>query len=81
MTTERPRVEVIDPFCGLAGMRVCAVKGATDEEILATCNSENLAGTRGGWSLVVRARDVERRCDGPVTCADDENRQHLIVLC
>lgn len=85
MATELPRVIVTKPFVGLAGMQVCAVDDASDEEILALCNSENPAGTATGWGAVIRdpvqgdpwrTEDVE-----PVACADNPGRSHFIVLC
>lgn len=63
----------------LCYMRVCAHKDATDGEILRVCNEQNPSGTTNGWGTVVR-KDSEP-WTGAVQCADDESRQHIIVLC
>jgi len=66
-------------------MQVCAIKDATDEEILLECNRQNLCGTTNGWCHVVRTiseddPEIAKR-SLPVQCADDENRIHLIIQC
>jgi hypothetical protein len=70
---------------GICAMQVCAVRDATDEEILAACNSENPAGTTNGWASVVRESNPEQlgyeENKMPAQCADDENRLHLLVYC
>lgn len=63
----------------LCYMRVCAHKDAQDDEILRVCNEQNPSGTTNGWATVVREEDD--RWPGPVQCADDETRQHIVVLC
>ncbi len=86
-TIEQARVIVTKPMLNLADaglwaicyMQVCAVKDATDNEILETCNRENVAGTTNGWTTVIR-QDTERM-QGAVPCADDSGRQHLMVGC
>lgn len=76
------RVEVSRSFVGLTGMQVCAVKDATDKEILAVCNAYNPAGTTKGWTTVIREENAERHnADGPVQCNDHADRNHYLVLC
>jgi hypothetical protein len=66
-------------------MQICAVKDASDEEILKMCNEDNPAGTINGWCAVVRkVEDIsgdnpERFL--PVECEDDSDRTHFIVIC
>jgi hypothetical protein len=74
------RVVVTSPWMGLIAMQVCALKDATDEEILKVCNRDNPAGTTNGWCTVVR-KDEEHPERKPVLCADDPERMHFIVLC
>jgi hypothetical protein len=66
-------------------MQVCAVKDATDEEILEVCNRENPSGTTNGWVRVIRSigEDDEMLSDGylPVECDDDADRLHFMVGC
>jgi len=75
------RVVVSNPFVGILGMQVCAVKDATDEEILKVCNHENPAGTSNGWGSVMRSDDEFFGKTAPVQCADHEDRLHIIVVC
>ena len=79
------RVIVTRCWNGLIGMNVCAVKDATDEEILDVCNKENPSGTTNGWVDVVR--DIRGRegvigdkC-APVQCDDYLDRMHFVVIC
>lgn len=65
----------------LAFMQVCAAKDATDEEILAVCNSENPAGTSAGWTTVLRTPEGNFVGLAPVTCEDNPDRLHFIVGC
>lgn len=74
------RVIVTRSFIGLLYMQVCAVKDATDEEILEVCNKENKAGTTNGWVRVIR-EDDENEKGRPVQCTDYSDRQHLLVVC
>jgi hypothetical protein len=67
------------PLFGLTVMQVCVVSDATDEEILSVCNKENHAGTTSGWVTVVR--ETMGRYEGPTTCGDIPNRQHVLVTC
>lgn len=70
------RVVVTRAVVGVLHMQVCAAKDATDEEVLAVCNTKNPAGTSLGWATVVRDGD-----GGPVLCKDDPERLHLLVAC
>ena len=84
LTATRPRVEVANRFCNIFTMQVCAVDDATDEEILAVCNRENLAGTTNGWSTVIRVADGSfgREANkAPVPCSDHPGRTHFLVTC
>ena len=78
------RVVVTRSFFNVFTMQVCAVKDATDEEILEVCNRENPAGTSNGWSQVIRTptgglgQEDNKR---PARCADDPSRIHYLVLC
>jgi hypothetical protein len=79
------RVKVTKCMVGICGMQVCAVKDATDEEILAVCNRENPSGTSNGWSEVVR--EIDESCAyrtknmQPGQCETYEDRMHFIVIC
>ena len=79
------RVEITNPFCFLFGMQVCAIDDATDEEILARCNTDNPSGTTMGWTTVLRETDDEiighEHNKAPVACQDHNGRTHYIVLC
>jgi hypothetical protein len=80
------RVEVTRCMVGIAGMQVCCVSDATDEEILAVCNSKNPSGTSGGWSVVLRTERGEgsmysgKACL-PGKCEKYPERMHILVLC
>ncbi len=78
------RVVVTKCWCNIFTMQVCAIEGATDEEILAVCNRENPAGTTGGWSEVIREPSEELTqpaSSAPVPCADTSGRVHYLVQC
>jgi len=70
------RVVVTRPVVGICYMQVCAVKDATDEEILRVANSENPSGTHNGWMTVIRQGKGK-----PVTCSDDKGRKHFLLSC
>ena len=72
------RVVITIPVAGVAYMEVCAVRDATDQEILAKC-AENVAGTQHGWTTVLRQKDKPW---GPSPClADPAGRVHFYVMC
>lgn len=76
------RVLITNPFINLLTMQVCAVKDATDEEILQVCNSMSPAGTSGGWATVIRTmEDTEYPEALPVKCSDYIDRMHYLVVC
>jgi hypothetical protein len=78
------RVIITRPMLGLCGMQVCAVKDATDEEILSVCNLENPSGTSNEWSIVVRNIDEDSSIGSeslPVQCEQEPDRMHFIVIC
>jgi hypothetical protein len=80
----QPRVIVTRPMIGLCYMQVCVVADATDEEILQACNDENPAGTRNGWTTVVRHADLDGMADPaghPVVCSTHADRLHVLVSC
>ncbi len=60
-------------------MQVCAVADASDEEILQVCNRDNPSGTQNGWMRVIREDDPLQMA--PVTCNDDSQRKHFLVVC
>ncbi len=80
-----PRVIVTSMFVNICTMQVCAVADATDDEILETCNRENRSGTSAGWSEVIRTADPDSIFKDenklPVTCGDNPERKHFLVLC
>ena len=81
---ESKRVLVTRPMVGLCHMQVCSVPDATDAEILQVCNGENPSGTSGGWGTVIRlpaGKDEFFQTPGPVPCADDPSRLHMLVGC
>jgi hypothetical protein len=75
------RVVVTQAIVGVCHMQVCAVNDATDEEILAVCNRENVAGTTNGWSTVCRHDSEFWGKVAPVACAQDPSRTHFMVAC
>lgn len=77
------KVIVTRPMIGICHMQVCCDKDATDQEILDVCNRENVSGTSNGWALVIRKLDADSifQTPGPVQCADDPNRLHIMVAC
>lgn len=76
------RVIVTNIFLGICHMSVCAVADATDEEILFVCNLENPAGTRNGWSEVIRdGMENHPKENYPVCCSDVEGRVHFLIVC
>ncbi len=80
------RVLITKPINQLCGMNVCAVDDATDEEILAICNTENRSGTDNGWIEVVRDDSRDTHCRegeslAPVACASFPGRTHYTILC
>ncbi len=63
-------------------MQVCAAFDASDEEILKTCNRDNLCGTNKGWCHVVREPESEMEKNlVPAVCEQDKGRLHFIVGC
>ncbi len=71
------RVIVTRTFVGVCHMQVCAVRDATDEEILEVANRDNPSGTQRGWTSVVR-----REGDGaPVSCGGVAGRVHFLLEC
>ena len=72
------RVMITLPIVGIAHMQVCAVKDATDEEILAKC-AENVAGTQHGWTTVLRQDD--KTWNNPIPCFAHPGRVHFFVAC
>lgn len=73
------RIEVTRAFAGICHMQVCAVKDATDEEILAESNRKNLCGTAQGWCTVTR--DESDPNLSPKICGEDPGRIHFLVGC
>ena len=78
--TTMERVVVSREFMGLFSMQVCAVKDATDEEILEVCRAKNPVGTSNDWCRVIRS-DEERTGRNPVQCEEHEDRLHFLVDC
>ena len=74
------RVIVTNPMIGLIHMQVCAVKDATDEEMLEVANKENPAGTSNGWGIVLRG-SAEHENQRPVQCDSHPDRLHFILVC
>lgn len=71
-----------DPKAGIYAfcyMQVCVRKGVSDEDILRVCNADNPSGTSNGWTRVIRAD--EDHWPGPTQCADQCDREHILVLC
>lgn len=74
------RVEVVKAVHGIVHMIVCALKDATDKEILAVCQRDNPSGTQNGWTSVIRA-DEEYPRNNPVVCSEHPGRLHFMVSC
>lgn len=70
------RVIITRHIVGICHMQVCAVKDATEEEILSVCNYKNPSGTSFGWAAIDRKDNM-----APVQCADDPERMHYMVYC
>lgn len=80
------RVVITKSVIGLTGMQVCAVKDATDAEILEHVNKKNPSGTENGWSKIINTSDDLRELKMgenclPVQCSDDCERVHKLVIC
>jgi len=80
------RVATALEYAGLRATQVCVVADATDEEILAHCNSTNPQGVSGGWHSVVRTiEDCDRlgvdHVAVPGDCEDCPGRKHMIAVC
>ncbi len=81
------RVVPTKAFVNICTMQVCAVKDATDEEILDLCNDDNPSGTEHGWLRVIRTADENPESifagpnKVPVRCDAYEDRMHFLVLC
>ncbi|KKL87515.1 hypothetical protein LCGC14_1933960 [marine sediment metagenome] len=73
------RVVVTRPFLGILYMQVCAVKNATNREILKQANIQNPCGTTLGWGTVHRkkTKDIE----GAGQCESDSKRLHILLSC
>jgi hypothetical protein len=50
---------------------ICVLKGVPDEEIIDWCERDEPCGTSHGWGI-----DYSQ---GRVQCADDQNREHVVV--
>ena len=81
------KVVVTRAVVNICTMQVCAESDATDEEILAICNRDNISGTTNGWSRVIRTINESPDAifdgpnKGPVQCRDNQERTHFLVLC
>lgn len=78
------RVVVSRNMVGIVMMQVCAVPDATDEEILTVCNRDNPAGTKAGWSQVIRKEGpgpFGTANKMPVPCIEYPGRMHFLVVC
>ena len=73
------RVIVTKPIVGICHMQVCAVKDATDDEILEICNKENPSGTTHGWTTV--CHDTDDFSGKSVQCAKYPDRIHFLIMC
>ena len=75
----KKHIEVANPFIGICHMAVCCTKDHKPSEILEFCNSENPAGTTGGWSKVYWHRSKKNQ--KPVQCSDHPDRIHVLIGC
>ena len=78
------RVVISRYVFGITMMQVCAVKDATDEEILEVCNRLNSSGTEQGWVKVAREVDEKRmifKNHLPTQCGDNPDRLHFLIIC
>jgi hypothetical protein len=76
LNADKYRVVISSLFINIYTMQVCCVEDATDEEILACCNTDNPSGTTCGWARVVR--DGEGK---PGPCEKYPGRLHILVTC
>jgi hypothetical protein len=67
---------VTKPVVGIAHMQLCAKKEVPDEELLAYANRVNPSGTELGWCTVLHSNDGK-----PITCSDDPERTHYLLVC
>jgi hypothetical protein len=74
------RVIVSRMMVGICHMQVCAVKSATNKEILEVCNRDNPTGISSRWGKVLRkgTRDLKT---APVPCEKYPSRTHFLVSC
>ena len=78
------RVVVSRAMMGLCGMQVCAVKDATDKEILEVAERDNPCGTTGEWQQVIRKLDPDRNITKehlPSQCEEYPDRLHFLIFC
>jgi hypothetical protein len=87
------RVVMIQPFVGLLYGLVCAVKDASDKEILDEANRISPPGTSSGWGKVIRVlRDANNDITSederknakellPIQCDTYSDRMHYFILC
>ena len=82
------RVIVTRAIMDIYTMQVCADKDATDEEILQVANKDNPSGTSNGWCRVCRKSEDhpdhpanEGKTLGPVQCAVNSYRLHILLTC
>jgi len=82
------KVVIMRGIIGVYTMQVCAHKDATDNEILSVANQENPSGTTNGWTGICRKSEdhpdhpaIDGKTLGPVQCADNPERQHILLTC
>jgi hypothetical protein len=81
---QQPRVEITRMMVGICHMQVCAVKDATDQEILEVCNLQNPTGIQHKWSTVIRREppgDSIFQNVAPKQCDEHVGRMHFLVAC
>ena len=82
--TKTPDVVVTQPFAGLCHMQVCAHKDVPTDVVEAEANRQNMAGTTGGWFIMIPGSEHVGEDDGnmlPVVCGDDPDRLHYMLVC
>lgn len=73
-----PDVIVTKPMVGICHMQVCARRGTPYETIEVQANLQNPSGLDHGWRVL---GDEAPEKDRPVTCAQDSERVHYLLVC
>ena len=65
----------------LLDMQVCVPTDWTDEQVKTFADTENVAGTSGGWFIRKQGHKRLNGCDERVKCVEREGFVHIILEC